>query len=242
MKFSESRFRYGSDGVELPAGTKLVATELRNVWVLWEDGKPTKHVEVVPGQPPITRDQLGYNDKSQWPLGLLGEQEDPYKYRKILVFCVSENWRFIHVGPGRASCRALARRSSCSFASRPRDLAVAGQRIAGDPGPDRAQEAVGEALPLDPSLVDAVEIGAEITAIFLGLYPAGLAFVRLLPELLELGVDRRQVVATEAHLPPPLCAMPVRFSSAPNGWLAGPLVVRRRFTCEVFARSLMSRC
>ena len=77
-------FRTVDDGVEVPVGTKFVALlhETRKGYIKFNgQGVPpdVRMVRIDENAKVPERDELGDNDQSQWPIGLSGEPEDPWK-------------------------------------------------------------------------------------------------------------------------------------------------------------------
>jgi hypothetical protein len=76
-------FRTIDDGVEVPAGTKFVALlhETRKGFIKFNgDGAPPDVRMVrIDEDADIERDELGDDDQANWPTGLSGEPEDPWK-------------------------------------------------------------------------------------------------------------------------------------------------------------------
>jgi hypothetical protein len=76
-------FRTIDDGVEVPTGTKFVALlhETRKGFIKFNgDGAPPDVRMVrIDEDADIEREELGDNDQTNWPIGLSGEPEDPWK-------------------------------------------------------------------------------------------------------------------------------------------------------------------
>jgi hypothetical protein len=70
LKFADWRWTKG-EGIELEAGTQLVALGMARGWIKWVDGKPNYQLSilVLPGKPMPEREELGDLDKSKWEPG-----------------------------------------------------------------------------------------------------------------------------------------------------------------------------
>jgi hypothetical protein len=83
LKFSDGQFLI--DKTErLAAGSKLVANAVVTAWICWRDNKPVEHCVTQPGQRHPARDALPDLDQTEWPLGLNGEPNDPWKDTRYL--------------------------------------------------------------------------------------------------------------------------------------------------------------
>jgi hypothetical protein len=54
------------------------------LWVRWQDGKPVEYRVREPGRALPFRDELGYDDKSEWETGRNGEPQDPWKNTRLV--------------------------------------------------------------------------------------------------------------------------------------------------------------
>jgi hypothetical protein len=83
LKFSKGKFLLGQDAEVIPEGALyVVACDMALVgFVRWDDGKPVEHKLscVTSGAPRFKREQLGHNDKDQWPPDAKGEARDPWQ-------------------------------------------------------------------------------------------------------------------------------------------------------------------
>jgi hypothetical protein len=78
IKFDGSNFIVDKSEI-LPSGTRLVANAVVTAWVHWDDKKPVEHLITYAGQHHPEREELSDLDESQWPIGLNGEPNDPWK-------------------------------------------------------------------------------------------------------------------------------------------------------------------
>ena len=89
LKFSKGDWTYGVDGIELPAGTRLIAlmTTLTIGWQRWFGGKPTdtRFGLVSDGFQPPNRQELGDHDSSLWEPDANGDARDPWAFVNRLV-------------------------------------------------------------------------------------------------------------------------------------------------------------
>lgn len=91
LKFSKGDWTYGVDGLELPAGTRLVAlmTTLTIGWQRWANGKPmdTRFGLVANGYQPPNRRELGDEDSAVWEVDANGDARDPWAFvnRFVLI-------------------------------------------------------------------------------------------------------------------------------------------------------------
>jgi hypothetical protein len=81
-------FRTIDDGVEVPAGTKFVALlhETRKGFIKFNDGGPpdVRMVRIDENAKVPERDELGDNNRTEWPIGLNGEPDDPWKPQFVI--------------------------------------------------------------------------------------------------------------------------------------------------------------
>jgi len=91
LKFSKGDWTYGVDGLELPAGIRLVAlmNTLTIGWQRWFGGKPTdtRFGLVANGYQPPNRQELGDQDSSLWEADANGDARDPWAFvnRFVLI-------------------------------------------------------------------------------------------------------------------------------------------------------------
>jgi hypothetical protein len=83
VKFTDGQFIEGKDK-PLPIGTRLVAKATITAWVHWKDNKPVEHRITQTGQHHPDREELPDLDEAQWPPGLNGEPNDPWKDTRYL--------------------------------------------------------------------------------------------------------------------------------------------------------------
>jgi hypothetical protein len=77
LKFADWKWSAGKAATPVADGTKLVALATAAGWVRWENGKPAEYRMRQPGRRLPDRDELGYNDETEWPVGPSGEPQDP---------------------------------------------------------------------------------------------------------------------------------------------------------------------
>jgi hypothetical protein len=89
LKYSKIEWLAGQNNDAVKSGTKVVVimNSLLAGWVKWEYSRPTEHhmVEVVNGEKPLKRDELGDNDETQWETDNTGKPRDPYQLTNYLV-------------------------------------------------------------------------------------------------------------------------------------------------------------
>jgi len=76
LKFADWRWSTGKEAADIEIGTKLVALATQAGWVRWESSKPVEYCMRQPGRRLPDREELGYNDKSEWEIGPDGEPKD----------------------------------------------------------------------------------------------------------------------------------------------------------------------
>jgi hypothetical protein len=91
LKFSKGEYLAGQENDEVAEGTELVAVvdSLLVGWVKWEDERPvdTRMCEVVKGEKPPKRSELGDDDESLWPIDdNSGKPRDPWQKANQLIF------------------------------------------------------------------------------------------------------------------------------------------------------------
>jgi hypothetical protein len=83
LKFSKGEFLKGQDAEVIPEGTLYtVACDMAlSGFIRWHDGKPAEHklVRIATGAPLYRREELGHDDKDQWPTDAKGEPRDPWQ-------------------------------------------------------------------------------------------------------------------------------------------------------------------
>jgi hypothetical protein len=83
LKFSKGEFLLGQDAEVIPEGAlyTVACDMVLTGFIRWYDGRPAEHklVRVATGAPLYRRDELGYNDKSQWETDLKGAPRDPWQ-------------------------------------------------------------------------------------------------------------------------------------------------------------------
>jgi hypothetical protein len=95
LKFSKGTYVAGSDGYEVEIGTELavVMDSLITGWVKWRDGTviDERVGPILDFQPP-SRNELGDNDATTWPLDDEGQPRDPWLFtnRVVMVECDTE--------------------------------------------------------------------------------------------------------------------------------------------------------
>jgi hypothetical protein len=110
IKFVKGKWLHGDD--EIPLGTEYAAEmdQLARGWVRWDDGKPVDHrlVFVRDGKKIAEREELGFNDKSEWEKDENGQPKDPWQEQSYLplVHCETDEnfcWVFGSHGAKKAS-------------------------------------------------------------------------------------------------------------------------------------------
>lgn len=90
LKFSKGEYLAGQHGDEIPKKTQLTAVmdSLLVGWVKWEESRPIdqRMVQIVKGEKPSKRSELGDDDKSKWEIDDNGQQRDPWQLTNYIVF------------------------------------------------------------------------------------------------------------------------------------------------------------
>jgi putative DNA primase/helicase len=85
LKFGDGRWSRGTEGLDVPNGTKLVALDTAAAWVKWSDGKPVEYRMREPGQKMPDLEEMPDRDKSQWEPGPDGiTPRDPWQSTRFL--------------------------------------------------------------------------------------------------------------------------------------------------------------
>jgi hypothetical protein len=84
LKFADWRWTAGKEGTPVGDGTKLVALATAAMWVRWEDGQPAEYRVRESGRRLPDREELGYDDESQWEAGPNGEPQDPWRNTRLV--------------------------------------------------------------------------------------------------------------------------------------------------------------
>lgn len=89
LKFAKGDWSFGKNDAAMPIGTKM-AVDMRTAsvgWVRWADGKPVEHrINLLTARVRLeTRDQLGFNDKSQWEVDNQGVPKDPWQLTRAVI-------------------------------------------------------------------------------------------------------------------------------------------------------------
>ena len=83
LKFADWRWTVGKEATPIRDGTKLVALATSAMWVRWENGKPVEYRMREPGRRLPDREELGYDDESQWE-SPNGEPQDPWRNTRLV--------------------------------------------------------------------------------------------------------------------------------------------------------------
>jgi hypothetical protein len=84
LKFADWRWTSGKEATPVEDGTKLVALATAAMWVRWENGKPVEYRMREPGRRLPDREELGYDDQSEWEAGPSGEPQDPWRNTRLV--------------------------------------------------------------------------------------------------------------------------------------------------------------
>src|SRR5262245_65364212 len=79
LKFADWRWTAGKEATPVETGTKLVALATAAGWVRWEDQRPVEHRMRAPGRRLPDRDELGYDNETEWEEGPSGDPQDPWR-------------------------------------------------------------------------------------------------------------------------------------------------------------------
>src|SRR5262245_54706062 len=83
LKFADWRWTAGKEATAVPDGTRLIAMATIALWTRWEDGKPVEYRIREAGHRLPERDELGYDDQSEWEIGPGGEPQDLWRNTSI---------------------------------------------------------------------------------------------------------------------------------------------------------------
>jgi hypothetical protein len=84
LKFADWRWMTGKEAEPVENGTRLVALATVALWQRWAEGKPVQEIVRQPGQKLPEREDLGYDDESQWEEGPSGEPQDPWRNTRLV--------------------------------------------------------------------------------------------------------------------------------------------------------------
>src|SRR5215831_4358952 len=84
LKFADWRWTAGKEATAVPDGTRLIAMATIALWTRWEDGKPVEYRIREAGHRLPERDELGYDDESQWEAGPDDEPKDPWQNTRLV--------------------------------------------------------------------------------------------------------------------------------------------------------------
>jgi hypothetical protein len=84
LKFADWHWTAGKEATPVETGTRLVALATAAMWVRWESGKPAEYRVREPGRRMPVRDELGYDDESEWEAGPSGEAQDPWRNTRLV--------------------------------------------------------------------------------------------------------------------------------------------------------------
>jgi len=88
LKFNKGEWQAGQNSDEVPLGTLLVANmqELSIGWIRWENGSPAERRLnlLTSGVKPERRDELGYDDQTEWETNDDGDPQDPWNFTNEL--------------------------------------------------------------------------------------------------------------------------------------------------------------
>jgi hypothetical protein len=84
LEFADWRWTSGKEATPVEDGTKLVALATAAMWVRWENGKPVEYRMREPGRRLPDREELGYDDQSEWEAGPSGEPQDPWRNTRLV--------------------------------------------------------------------------------------------------------------------------------------------------------------
>jgi len=112
LKFSKGDWTYGVDGLELPAGTRLVAlmTTLTIGWQRWANGKPmdTRFGLVANGYQPPNHRELGDEDSAVWEVDANGDARDPWAFvNRFVLIRPDDNTVFTFSTSSRGGINAI---------------------------------------------------------------------------------------------------------------------------------------
>jgi hypothetical protein len=111
LRFSKGDYLAGTEGVVVPAGTRLVAVmdSLLIGWVRWWDNTATEPRMglIVKGFQPDRRSDLGDDDKDRWEVDNDGEPRDPWRFTNYLILRAlkdGETYTFATSSKGGLGC------------------------------------------------------------------------------------------------------------------------------------------
>lgn len=88
LKFNKGEWQAGQNSDEVPLGTRLVVnmSELSIGWIRWENGSPAERRLnlLTSGIKPERREDLGFDDQSEWETNDDGDPQDPWNFTNEL--------------------------------------------------------------------------------------------------------------------------------------------------------------
>ena len=84
LRFRKGDWVFGSEKQKVEPGTRFVAImdEACHGWIRWNADKTASHDvgKIADGFEPRPREELGDCDEEEWPIGLSGKKEDPWRH------------------------------------------------------------------------------------------------------------------------------------------------------------------
>jgi hypothetical protein len=84
LKFSDWRWTVGKEATAIDSGKRLLAVATSAAWIRWQDGKPVEYRIRRPGERLPEREELGFDDETEWDTGPSGEPKDPWANTRLL--------------------------------------------------------------------------------------------------------------------------------------------------------------
>jgi hypothetical protein len=84
LKFADSQWTTGKEGITVKQGLRLAALGTAHAWVKWVKGAPSEYKVRQPGESLPERDELGDLDRTTWELGPDNIPRDPYQNTRFV--------------------------------------------------------------------------------------------------------------------------------------------------------------
>jgi hypothetical protein len=88
LKFSDWRWTAGKEAELIEEGSRFVALATTALWQRWQGGRPVESRMREPGKRLPDREDLGYEDESEWEEGPGGERQDPWRNTRLVYLVV----------------------------------------------------------------------------------------------------------------------------------------------------------
>jgi hypothetical protein len=86
LKFRKGEFGTNRGATALPPGTELIARDVSEAWVRFDNGALVETIVRSPDRPFPSRSELGHLDRAKWPPGPDGKPADPWSHQFYMLF------------------------------------------------------------------------------------------------------------------------------------------------------------